>query len=713
MIIFFKGFIELYMPELPKIFKDKKFEYFNPVRFFDANPTAEVYFYATKPTEFSFEHLLATINSSALVPGLELFVDFLKSDHSLTYGKFVSDALSSDEIKELSLSKNAVYEEEIHYCQQVNDAFAAYFSSKEADLGEPPEKPFNTSDYDAVVNYKSEQERYERQKEELLALKKRQENPYQYHVFMEDGSDFFVCMAGNNTKDYCLNNEISILGMDEPFQRMKNFGPQVYKGKTMKRCRQIQLVPDSLGRPKVAIVKSLFGDLGEEKSSGATDPFLQDVFFKRRGDKNIKGIIETIQKNQDDIVFCDASNNVLVQGVAGSGKTLVLFRRLERLTSGLDRIEPSSIVLIEPNDIYSSYFQDYLVEAGLGAIKRNDISSYLLDLWSRYRRYIVGKESSKRYTTNDEAKFYSDRKKQIRIDDDSDIDLINFCYKEQLKSYIRVFLANQKNQNVTFDTLVGSFIAEISKKIKAPVIRQASPTPDTISKSLCTSMLYAIVALLYRKYGPLPEEQNEKVIAIDEAQDYYNGILALVAEVEPFAVMNVFLDVRQDIGVSGRSKYRSGEDFKASLERPGKVGRKYEYFELNENYRNSNEIIDYCNSKFGTSDRGFGVNTIAPQVISPSRLVSMLTLHTLLGNRNAVIYEPRRFADEIETYLKPLFEYYKFNVGFYTPAESKGLEFDNVFLLGDTSMSNNARYVSCTRAISELYFVRGQSGEDM
>ncbi|WML33131.1 3'-5' exonuclease [Clostridium sp. OS1-26] len=80
----------------------------------------------------------------------------------------------------------------------------------------------------------------------------------------------------------------------------------------------------------------------------------------------MKSIVETIQKEQD-IIIRDTENELLiVQGVAGSGKTSIALHRIAFLLyEGLNsKISANNAIIISPNLIFSKYISNVLPELG-------------------------------------------------------------------------------------------------------------------------------------------------------------------------------------------------------------------------------------------------------------------------------------------------------------------------------------------------------------
>lgn len=95
------------------------------------------------------------------------------------------------------------------------------------------------------------------------------------------------------------------------------------------------------------------------------DEFLRKLLSQNTSPK-MKTIVETIQKEQD-IVIRDMENDLMmVQGVAGSGKTSIALHRAAYLMyDGLSaRLSAGSILIISPNPLFEQYISGVLPELG-------------------------------------------------------------------------------------------------------------------------------------------------------------------------------------------------------------------------------------------------------------------------------------------------------------------------------------------------------------
>ena len=102
-----------------------------------------------------------------------------------------------------------------------------------------------------------------------------------------------------------------------------------------------------------------------DSSIKINDEILQEVLSKNSSQK-MRSIVETIQKEQD-IIIRDMENELLiVQGVAGSGKTSIALHRIAFLLyEGLSsKLSINNIIIISPNGIFSKYISSVLPELG-------------------------------------------------------------------------------------------------------------------------------------------------------------------------------------------------------------------------------------------------------------------------------------------------------------------------------------------------------------
>ncbi len=100
------------------------------------------------------------------------------------------------------------------------------------------------------------------------------------------------------------------------------------------------------------------------------DEFLRKMLSGNTNNK-MKTIVETIQKDQD-IAIRDMTHDLLmVQGIAGSGKTSIALHRVAYLKyQGLsNRLQSSDIIILSPNTLFEQYISNVLPELGEDEVK--------------------------------------------------------------------------------------------------------------------------------------------------------------------------------------------------------------------------------------------------------------------------------------------------------------------------------------------------------
>lgn len=114
------------------------------------------------------------------------------------------------------------------------------------------------------------------------------------------------------------------------------------------------------------------------------DSFLLTVLKDKRRQTRLTDIIRTIQQNQNEIIHRPIEESFIVQGCAGSGKTMILLHRLSYLLFNNRNISISGIKIITPNKYFDAYINDLSNELGLTSIKRYSVEEYYVDLIHRY-----------------------------------------------------------------------------------------------------------------------------------------------------------------------------------------------------------------------------------------------------------------------------------------------------------------------------------------
>lgn len=100
------------------------------------------------------------------------------------------------------------------------------------------------------------------------------------------------------------------------------------------------------------------------------DSLLQK-YLNSNNDARLKSIVSTIQKEQNDVIRRSLSDNIIIQGVAGSGKTTVALHRIAYLVYNyIKTIKQNQYLVIGPNPVFLKYIKSVLPELDVNGVEQ-------------------------------------------------------------------------------------------------------------------------------------------------------------------------------------------------------------------------------------------------------------------------------------------------------------------------------------------------------
>ena len=490
------------------------------------------------------------------------------------------------------------------------------------------------------------------------------------------------------------------------------------------------------------------------------DEVLQSV-LKENSSEHMKNIVNTIQQEQNVIIRDDKTNNLIVQGIAGSGKTSVALHRIAYLLYKLDYLTSNNVLIFSPNNIFKEYIGNVLPELGEDNTLITTFHEFASTYIKEYYRVEPYSEFLARYYKNE---YQNNELIKYKLSDNIIPILENYAntitnltrfinditYKEQTikKEELNDLLKNRYNKFNLFDRF--DYIAEkinnryySGKKqdnirIKSLLLKNINTTTNMkdIYKSFYDSQEFLnnyngyfnrneniknlnkkvlnyedSTLFIYLKFllTSIPYRVSTKLVVIDEAQDYtllQYKIIKLLFRNTNFTILG---DINQTI--NPYYKYDNLNILENIFDGVNK------YVELNKTYRSSPEIIEYSNKilnlKHSSAVRRN--NNIPVDIFDKLDYNVLINKINYLKNKyNSVaiitksIEEANLIYDNIKEQISEInivdIDTEKFNKNLIIiPAyASKGLEFDSVIIINNFDKDKYLYYVAVTRSQHEL-----------
>lgn len=135
----------------------------------------------------------------------------------------------------------------------------------------------------------------------------------------------------------------------------------------------------------VVIRKQILERVSDTYNRESGGPAVSDEFLVYRlgenKDNRLRDIVSTIQAEQDKIIRAAKNTALIIQGVAGSGKTTVALHRLAYLLYQYkEQVHAEKMIIFAPNLMFLDYISDVLPELGVGDIQQRTFGDWAAEL---------------------------------------------------------------------------------------------------------------------------------------------------------------------------------------------------------------------------------------------------------------------------------------------------------------------------------------------
>lgn len=163
------------------------------------------------------------------------------------------------------------------------------------------------------------------------------------------------------------------------------------------------------------------------------DDILQMVLSNNSSDK-LKDVIMTIQQEQDEIIRKERTSNIVVNGVAGSGKTTIALHRVAYLLYNYRKELEDKVLILGPNGIFMEYISQVLPSLGEVGVKQETFASFALKEMDS-ELYIMSFDKYLEKILSKDKEFIEDAKYKNSYEIIKDLDNL---VKEMDKDYFHV-----------------------------------------------------------------------------------------------------------------------------------------------------------------------------------------------------------------------------------------------------------------------------------
>lgn len=253
------------------------------------------------------------------------------------------------------------------------------------------------------------------------------------------------------------------------------------------------------------------------------DDFLIEI-LSETSQKTLNPIVQSIQKKQNEIIRSAEVDLLNVQGVPGSGKSIIALHRMAYLLyHSQGTYSHENMVIISPNDAFKAYIQSVLpalgekmnlqytmtdlMENSLGYLKNNH-DAYMDDIMTQKRRVMPFKNSKGHYLLLERwLKYYI---KHMHPFEDFYFDNQLILDKHQVKAEVLKFACKKP-----LDLILKRYQGKLQTLLEYPLKQKFEAIEDHVSTSVDLGQEQAKLKRLKRHFYKKLNRYNRQVLHMD------------------------------------------------------------------------------------------------------------------------------------------------------------------------------------------------------
>lgn len=214
-----------------------------------------------------------------------------------------------------------------------------------------------------------------------------------HFVLNNTAKDYNYVRTDKYGEEYCINYKLLVRNQVKlRFTRVVsalNLVPGVFDDSLMQKIKNTGYFTDSF------LDKLIENFNPDEYNPDVAASIISDEFLKelleRRSTPEFKNIVFSIQKKQGEIIQAPYQKNMIVQGCAGSGKSMIMLHRLPIiLYDNPTSLSRSNLYIITPSQMYIQMAENMRTELEISDIKMGIIEQYYDYCIQKYIGHVAG-----------------------------------------------------------------------------------------------------------------------------------------------------------------------------------------------------------------------------------------------------------------------------------------------------------------------------------